>query len=179
MDRNFVRFGYFLKQPNISSLKRKPDAMRRRWIAHTASAILGFVFLYTAQSKLFNYNRYVHQMEIQPLPLWLTSILPWLLPTIEIVICMLLIIGIFNAVIQKYALLTSIVLLSAFTVYVGLVLFEVFAWTPCSCGGVLDSLTWGQHMIFNLSLIALGLLGLYALRKRAFKSMVNTPIAAS
>lgn len=153
--------------------------MKRRWIAHTASALIGFVFLYTAQSKLFNYNRYVHQMEIQPLPLWLTSILPWLLPTIEILITLLLIVGIFSIEIQKYALLASAALLSAFTVYVGLVLFKVFAWTPCSCGGVLDSLTWGQHMVFNLSLIALGLLGLYAIRSRPFKSMENTSIATS
>lgn len=153
--------------------------MKRRWIAHTASAILGFVLLYTAQSKLFNYNRYVHQMEIQPLPLWLTPILPWLLPTVEIMISMLLIVGIFNVVIQKYALLVSVALLSTFTVYVGLVLFKVFAWTPCSCGGVLDSLTWEQHVIFNLSLIALGLLGLYAIRNRALKSMRSTSIATS
>jgi hypothetical protein len=32
---------------------------------------------------------------------------------------------------------------------------------PCSCGGVIQQLSWKQHIVFNISFIVLGIAGIY------------------
>src|SRR5690606_32969367 len=45
-------------------------------------------------------------------------------------------------------------LMVAFTVYIGSMLLFA-AKLPCHCGGAIEKLTWGQHLLFNCGFIAL------------------------
>jgi len=41
---------------------------------------------------------------------------------------------------------------------------------PCSCGGVIQQLSWTQHIVFNLIFIAAGGIGIWMARKKEPKT---------
>lgn len=91
-----------------------------------------------------------------PDPNWIASILTWLIPAIELALAVLLIIQIT----RKKALWATLILLSLFTVYIGVVMTGIFSRVPCSCGGILKNMSYGTHLIFNLFFVLLTSLGL-------------------
>jgi hypothetical protein len=46
------------------------------------------------------------------------------------------------------ALYTSLLLMIGFTLYI-ILLLRFSSDLPCSCGGILEQLTWPQHIVFN------------------------------
>ena len=81
--------------------------------------------------------------------------LSWTIPVLEIIISILL----FRAGTRKAGLYGSAILLSLFTLYLGyMLLFETNL--PCTCGGVLQSLSWKQHFLFNVLFIGLSIRGI-------------------
>lgn len=87
--------------------------------------------------------------------------LAWVIPTLELVVVLLL----FFESSRKAGLYASLLLLLVFTLYL-LYMVLFVADLPCSCGGVLNKMSWKQHIWFNLFFIALNVLGLFALRKQ-------------
>lgn len=104
-----------------------------------------FLFGYTAFDKLINWANTVQQMNQQLLPEFIKPLLPFLIPFLELLIALLLIIE----YTKKQALLASGFLMACFTTYVAVVLFNDFSHIPCSCGGIIRSLTWEQHLVLN------------------------------
>lgn len=60
---------------------------------------------------------------------------------------------------QKKALHVSLALLVVFTLYLTYMVITGDK-TTCHCGGVISSLTWTQHIFFNLGFIVLALIGI-------------------
>lgn len=61
---------------------------------------------------------------------------------------------------RRVGLYCSLGLMTAFTVYIFLILnFSDFV--PCSCGGILEELGWTEHLIFNLASTALAAVTLF------------------
>ena len=55
--------------------------------------------------------------------------------------------------------------MTMFTVYIILILnFSDFV--PCSCGGVLENLSWKEHVVFNVLFIMFVLFSILELEKR-------------
>jgi len=46
-------------------------------------------------------------------------------------------------------------------------------YVPCSCGGALESLTWNQHLLFNIGFLLLALIGIILSTKKTEKMKVN------
>lgn len=67
---------------------------------------------------------------------------------------------------RLYGLIISLILISAFTIYIALILAGYFSKVPCSCGGVLKLLGWKSHLIFNLVFTAITIPTLYIHLKR-------------
>ena len=57
------------------------------------------------------------------------------------------------------ALQISLFLMVMFTTYIVIIL-HFTAFTPCSCGGVLEKLGWTEHLIFNGVFVGLALTGI-------------------
>lgn len=108
--------------------------------------LLVVLFLYTAVSKFVDFKGFTYDLNNQPFPNSLTPFLKWLLPITEISI----VISLLFEKTRSIGLHASFIVMSIFTIYTGLVLFHVFEYVPCSCGGVIKNLTWPQHLIFNL-----------------------------
>ncbi|WP_412468787.1 MauE/DoxX family redox-associated membrane protein [Pedobacter sp. KLB.chiD] len=108
--------------------------------------LLVVLFLYTGLSKFIDFKGFTRDLNNQPFPNSFTPFLRWAVPLTEIAIVGALIYD-KTRLIGLYA---SLVLMSLFTIYTALVLLHVFAYVPCSCGGVIKHLSWPQHLLFNL-----------------------------
>lgn len=118
------------------------------------------LFIYAALSKWFIFDAFVDQMKAQPFPDLLTMPLVYGLPTAELLIAAMLL---FSKT-RKWALYAATGLMAIFTVYLALLVSNFYKDLPCSCGGVLSTLTWPQHIVFNLFFVTLGLVGIYLQR---------------
>lgn len=132
---------------------------------HRTIQIIGLLyivlFVYTATSKLIHLGQFQQQLEQFP---FISSYATWIaigVPLVELVIA-----GLF--VFPKYiltALYASMSLMILFTTYIITVL-NFSDSIPCSCGGVISSMGWKSHIIFNSLFIALALIGIFLTSKK-------------
>jgi putative oxidoreductase len=141
--------------------------MKRKIVVEILSSLLILLFVYTSVSKWLAFNTFVGQMNNQPFPNWLTPIIVWTLPATEIIISLLLMFG----RTQLMGFRASLILMLLFTVYTFLVLINVFGRRPCACGGVIENLTWGQHLVFNLFFVGVAIAGILLKKREANPSI--------
>lgn len=131
--------------------------MKRSLIISIICSLFILLWVYAAGSKLLQYDIFKMQLSRQPLPEWSISILAWTLPAVEILTVTLLC---FQRT-TRIGLLLSLLLISCFTIYVGLALGNVFGELPCACGGIFQNLGWPGHLAFNLIFTAVAATGYY------------------
>ena len=113
------------------------------------------LFVYAALTKLLDYQKFVVQLGQSPILTNYAQVLAVVVPFIELGISLMLIFpktrlkGLYAAFGLMVIFTTYIVLASRFSDYV-----------PCSCGGVLEGMTWTQHLIFNTVFVLLALIGI-------------------
>ncbi|WP_039866932.1 MauE/DoxX family redox-associated membrane protein [Pedobacter sp. BAL39] len=113
------------------------------------------LFIYTATSKILTINLYTVILSLLPLIGKYNETLAYLIPGSEVVVSLLLLIP----VTKRLGLVCSLLLMTAFTIYITYMVLTN-PHLPCTCGGVLQSLSWQQHIFFNLAFIFLALIGL-------------------
>ena len=133
------------------------------------SAVLLLLFLYTALSKLMHFVEFKLTLAESPLLKPFSAMLSWLLPVTELAIVLLL----FIPLTRRAGLYASFFLLLIFTLYLSLMIL-LKQDLPCSCGGVLKSLSWPQHICFNLFFVALAATGILLCKKHQ-KAIQNVP----
>jgi putative oxidoreductase len=143
---------------------------KRQVIIECISALLVLLFLYASLSKFLDFKTFTGEMNNQPLPNSWTPFLVWFIPCTEIAIAVTLLFE-YTRLLGLYA---SLVLMGLFTVYTVIILLHFFSYVPCSCGGVIKRLTWGQHLVFNLFFVALSVYGITLQRRKSFKSIIIT-----
>ena len=136
--------------------------MIRKHLVELITALLVILFTYTALSKILDVDTFRKQLLNQPLPETLKQNLVWLIPVSEITTSIFLIVK----PLRLYGFVLAFLLMLAFTLYVGLILANTFAYIPCSCGGILNTLSWKAHFIFNIVFTLLALAGVIIERKR-------------
>jgi len=124
-----------------------------------------FLFLYTAYAKLIDHERFVKGLTKVRLISAFAVYISWLVPLVEILVFILLLIP--KTVKPGFYAFTCLMIL--FTLYI----ISALLWEqnlPCHCGGVIENLSWGQHIWFNLAFI---LLALFALRLMNSKRLLK------
>jgi len=113
------------------------------------------LFIYTATSKIQSFSSFKLVLSKSVLIGKYNVFVAWAVPFLEIVISALLI---FPRT-RKTGLLSSLAMMMVFTTYL---IYMVNSGTQliCTCGGVLSSLTWQQHIWFNVVFILLAATGL-------------------
>jgi putative oxidoreductase len=134
----------------------------RKVVVEIIAALLVLLFLYASVSKLLGFELFVDEMNNQPFPNWMTPYLVVIIPGSEILIAVALLFD-RTRMIGFYA---SLVILFLFTLYGALVLFKVFDYIPCSCGGMLKKLNWWQHLLFTAAFLILSIAGIALYRKQ-------------
>src|ERR1700754_3404153 len=128
--------------------------MKKENMLQIIVTLIVMMFLYASFSKYFDFAGFKRAMGQQPFPSWLSMILAWIIRPVEILICIFL----FNNKTLRKGLQGTVLLMSMFTLYIGAILFHFFPRVPCSCGGVIRLLSWGQHLIFNMFFIIIAII---------------------
>lgn len=142
--------------------------MKKETTLKIICALLVFLFVYAAISKLANYGGFTADMNNQPLPGFVKPILVWAVPLTELAIVTLLI---FDTT-RLAGLYASLVLMAVFTFYTTVVLLHFFKYIPCSCGGIIKNLSWQQHLVLNLFFVLISLIGIvkYPLKTKNYQT---------
>ena len=130
------------------------DTKRTR-ITTFISIFFILLFCYAAISKIMDFEKFQIQMTESPLLSTFAGFLPYVLVISEFIIAGLLC----YRITQNAGLLASFILMLFFTGYIALMLFtsEIL---PCSCGGILEKMTWTEHLYFNIGCAVLAILAL-------------------
>jgi uncharacterized membrane protein YphA (DoxX/SURF4 family) len=138
--------------------------MTRSTIVEIISMLFVILFLYTGISKLMEYGVFKEQIADSPILKPFASFIAWSLPLTEFIVSILLIIPRW----RLKGLYASLLLMIAFTLYIGAVM-TFNKELPCSCGGIISLLSWGEHLVFNSVFILLAFAGV-VLEKRIRRS---------
>ena len=133
----------------------KPTPKNINAIVNTICYLYTLLFIYAATSKLLDFDTFLIQLGQSPL---LSAFVDWVsisIPGIEISIAIILLIPKFRLL----GLYASYLLMSMFTTYIHIIL-NYSSFVPCSCGGILQKMTWNQHLIFNMVFIILALIAI-------------------
>lgn len=113
------------------------------------------LFVYAAVSKLMVYEYTTAQLKLAPLTANIAGFVAWAVPVAELLIAAMLCHPRWR-LIGLYAFLG---LMALFTVYIVQTLFFSDR-LPCSCGGVLEMLSWSEHLLFNIGFMLLAAIGI-------------------
>jgi hypothetical protein len=128
---------------------------RRELIIEVISAAFVILFVYAAATKLMDYDKFRLQIGQSPVLTGFTGIVVWLVPATEVFVAALLMTMRFRLI----GLYASFTLMVMFTAYI-IVITRFSDYVPCSCGGVLEKLSWNQHLVFNLVFVALAVIAI-------------------
>ncbi|NQX38437.1 hypothetical protein HQN84_06240 [Pedobacter steynii] len=138
-------------------------------IVEIISGLFFLLFLYAAFNKILDFQKFKVQLGQSPLLTDYAMVIAWLVPTIEILICILLYFK-RTLVIGLYA---SFSLMLMFTLYI-IVILTFAERVPCSCGGILEKLGWTAHLIFNIIFVFLAVVAIFLQGKfTLYKSRVK------
>jgi len=118
------------------------------------------LFMYTAANKLLTIKSFASTLAKSPLIGSFSMTIAWAIPVVEILIGILLILDSK----RKWSLPAALALMILFTVYLSYMVLSGSK-LPCHCGGVISTMTWQQHIWFNLAFVTFGFIGLQTRRK--------------
>ncbi|MCX2495208.1 hypothetical protein OQX63_17085 [Pedobacter sp. PF22-3] len=134
----------------------------KKTIAQVISAAFILLWVYTAGSKLTDFQSYKQEMSLQVFSPDFAAVLVYAIPFFEILCAILLLIKKTN----KLGLALSLLLMLVFTGYILLIILGYFPKTPCSCGGIIKAMGWKAHLIFNIFFISASILSLFITLKQ-------------
>lgn len=135
----------------------------KQWIIEIIIFLLSGLFLYTAVSKLMDFNKFIWQINNQPFDNRLTPFLTHVLPAAELLLTGLLL----WPKTRIAGLCGSGLLLAVFTIYIALVTFNFYPRVPCGCATAFEHLSWPQHLIMNASFTVMAFTAIYLTKRKA------------
>jgi|SRR5450432_256684 len=129
------------------------------------TALFILLFVYAALSKLSDFEKFKVQLGKSPLILAYARWVAWIIPIFELILAGLLSVKRF----QLLGLYASFSLMVIFSSYIVAIL-KFSEYIPCSCGGILENMSWTEHLIFNSGFVLLGIIGvlLYSSNNKRF-----------
>lgn len=144
---------------------------RKNLAIKLAAEIIAFLFIvlfmYAAVSKLMDYEKFRAQLGQSPLLTAFAGWVSWGVPAIEILIAGMLAVPRLRLV----AFYASFSLMVMFTAYITVIL-QFSDYVPCSCGGVLQDMSWTTHLVFNIGFVLLALAGIFLYARKAHREAV-------
>jgi uncharacterized membrane protein YphA (DoxX/SURF4 family) len=113
------------------------------------------LFIYAATSKILEYDVFKAQIGKSPLIMSHAEWIAWMVPAVEILISL----AFASPRLILPALYSSFFLMFTFTAYIAFII-TFSPYVPCSCGGILSSMGWTEHLIFNIGFTLLAAVGI-------------------
>lgn len=131
--------------------------------------LYALLFIYAATSKLLDFSNFQIQIAQSPLLSAYAGVIAPAVIVVEYGIVFLL----WKPALRNFGLYMALGLMSAFTVYIYLIL-NYSDFIPCSCGGILEKMGWTEHLIFNIVFVVLALTALLLSRPAGRKQLPGT-----
>lgn len=129
--------------------------IKRTTIIEIITVLNIILFLYTGIAKIQDYTVFKEQLSESPVLAPISNIIAITLPLVEFAVVVLLVIPRW----RLKGLYTAFGLMVLFTGYI-IALITTSDHLPCSCGGIMEELSWQQHIIFNGLFIILNALAI-------------------
>lgn len=137
-----------------SKAASKPSISRETLITAITMTCI-FLFTYTGYLKLTGHDRFQQFLAAIPYLGTYAQLISWMVPIGELAIALLLILPRYRPLgLKLFAASMGI-----FSLYIA----SMLIWAthlPCSCGGVIEKLSWREHLWFNLGFLALSILAI-------------------
>lgn len=137
-------------------------------IKEIVTGLIILLFIYTAVSKLLTWNEFTIELGKSPLLKDFPIIVAILVIALETLTAFFLLISSYRLI----GFYCSLFMMMLFTSYL-VITINFSYYIPCTCGGVLSSLTWNQHIILNLAFIILIILSIYLYDNSYKKKLAN------
>lgn len=124
-------------------------------LVEIVALLFTILFLYTGISKIIDYSIFKIQLADSPLFKNIANEIAIILPISEFVVCILLL----RPLWRLKGLYASLILMLVFSGYI-IYILTVNQNLPCSCGGIIELLSWKGHLIFNGIMIILALISI-------------------
>lgn len=124
----------------------------RKIILEVIVVLLIILWVYTGMSKLFEFELFKFQLGKSPYIESMAGIVACALPVCELIVALMLVLK----PLRLIGLYASFFMMLLFTGYIYAML-NFSHYTPCSCGGVLNDLSWEAHLVFNIVFTVLAL----------------------
>jgi hypothetical protein len=128
-----------------------------------------FLFMYTAYAKLVDHDRFLKGLSQVHLISSFAVFVSWFVPVSETLTFILLLLP--NTIKLGFYAFTSLMIL--FSIYITCALI----WEknlPCHCGGIIEQLSWIQHLWFNLAFIIMSVFAIQLVNSdHTFKNYKN------
>lgn len=121
------------------------------------------LFSYAAASKLLDFQNFQVQLGQSPLLSAFAVAVSFAVPIVEFILVLLL-------MFSRYRLIGfygSFVLMTMFSVYI-IIILKFSSFTPCSCGGILEKMSWTEHLTFNIVFVVISAVAIIVSSKTKF-----------
>ena len=124
--------------------------------------ILGICFAFTAlwgyaaANKLLDINAFRGQLSQSPLLLPFYKPAAVIVPVIEVILALMLAFP----TTRLYAFYGSFFLMALFCWYI-IAITRFSDYVPCSCGGILEQMSWNTHLWFNIGFVLLAAIAVF------------------
>jgi uncharacterized membrane protein YphA (DoxX/SURF4 family) len=134
--------------------------LNKRLAVEIIAHLFIILFIYTGISKLMEFDVFQEQLNDSPILEPVAPLVAWGLPITEFIAS----IALFIPKYRLRGLYAAFILMILFSAYVG-ILLSISTELPCSCGGIMEALSWPAHLIVNIGLIGLALTGIILAKK--------------
>lgn len=131
--------------------------LKRSVILEVICFLFVLLFTYAALSKIIDFQKFRIELAKSPLITNWASFIAWFIPTIEIIISIMLAIPKFRLI----ALYASFTLMVLFTTYI-IAIMKFADFVPCSCGGILQNMSWREHLLFNIAFVLIAIIAVFS-----------------
>eukprot|EP01136_Pigoraptor_vietnamica_P002416 Opistho-1_new@30363 len=130
---------------------------------YTVALLHILLFSYAAASKLLDFQNFQVQLGQSPLLSASAVTVSVGVPMVEFILVLMLMFPRFRLI----GLYGSFVLMTMFSAYIVIVL-NFSSFTPCSCGGILEKMSWTEHLIFNIVFVVISAIAIILHSKTKF-----------
>lgn len=143
--------------------------MNRQLVIEIICSLFILLFVYAGLMKLLDVQKFTVQLGQSPLLMAFAPVVAWMVPIIELIIASMLAL----TKTRLFALYASFTLMIVFTAYIVAIL-TFSKHVPCSCGGILESLGWGEHLVFNITFVLLSAISVILVKLPSSLSLAKT-----
>jgi len=129
--------------------------VKKQLLIEIICALFVLLYTYAAVIKIEDYEKFRIQLGQSPILAPFAGWIALIIPISEISITILFLFKRF----QLIALYASFSLMVMFTAYI-IAILKFSEYIPCSCGGILQNMTWNEHLLFNTVFVFLGFVGI-------------------